>query len=293
MSQVVTAALVKELRERTSGGMLECKKALDASGGDIEAAIDAMRTSGQAKAAKKSGRIAAEGVIVICVSEDRKAAFMAEVNCETDFVARDESFKKFADMLVKCGLKAGVDNVEKLLALRTDTGKTVAEAREELVVKIGENIQVRRVVLMQSENHIAHYLHGARIGVLVNLSVDNDELGKDIAMHIVASSPQFVSDKDVAAAVIEREKAIYLAQAIESGKPQAIAEKMVTGRLQKFLGEITLLGQPFVKNPDITVETLLKNQKAEVKSFVRFAVGEGIEKETTDFAAEVAAQVRK
>lgn len=293
MSQVVTAAMVKELRERTGGGLLECKKALDASGGDIEVAIDAMRTSGQAKAAKKSGRIAAEGVVVIHVSEDGKTAFMAEINCETDFVARDENFKKFADMIAACGLKAGVDSVEKLLALPTDTGKTVAEAREELVAKIGENIQVRRVVLMTSENHIAHYLHSARIGVLVDMSVANDELGKDIAMHVVASSPQFVSAKDVAPTLIEREKAIYLAQAVESGKPQAIAEKMVTGRLQKFLGEITLLGQPFVKNPDITIENLLKNQKTEVKSFVRFAVGEGIEKETTDFAAEVAAQIGK
>lgn len=286
----ITTDMIRELRERTGGGLLECKKALDTANGNIEAALDAMRAAGQAKAAKRSGRIASEGMIAILVSQDRKSAFIMEVNCETDFVARDESFVNFVNSVAAHGQKSGIDNLEQLLALPYSVGseKTIEQTRTDLVGKIGENIQIRRIAAMNTNQYIYSYLHGSRIGVLVNLSVANEELGKDIAMHIAASSPMYVREEDVPESIREREKAIYLAQAMESGKPKEIAEKMIIGRMKKFLAEITLLGQPFVKNPDITVEALLKNHNAEVLSFIRFGVGDGIEKEVKDFAAEVA-----
>jgi len=279
----VTADLVKELRERTGGGMLECKKALDAANGDLEAAVDAMRKAGQAKAAKKIGRVAAEGLILINFAVDNKAAFMVEVNCETDFVARDANFKNFVEMVAKRGLETKANSMEGLLS-----EPSLTQAREQLVAKIGENIQIRRVVFKTTAHYLASYVHGSRIGVLVEMSTNDAELGKDIAMHIAATAPQFIAPKDVLESEIERERNIYLGQAMASGKPKEIAEKMVAGRMQKFLAEITLLGQPFVKNPDITVGDLLKSKQAEVLSFIRFAVGEGIEKKTVDFATEVA-----
>ena len=289
MTQTITTDMIKELRERTGGGMLECEKALDAAGGNIENAIDAMRKAGQAKAAKKTGRVASEGVILINAGEDGKSAFMVEVNSETDFVARDASFKDFAEKVAIRGLEEKANNLETFLSLpiTKNDAKTISEARDELVAKIGENIQVRRVVFKTTNNYLDYYLHGVRIGVLVELSTKDQELAKDIAMHIAACSPQFISEKDVPASEIEREKSIHLAQAMESGKPKEIAEKMVVGKMQKFMAEITLLGQPFVKNPDITVAALLKSKNAEVLSFIRFAVGEGIEKKSVDFAAEV------
>jgi len=294
MSSPITAALVQELRARTGGGYMDCQKALKEANGAIEVAIDIMRKSGQAKAAKTTSRTAAEGMILINVSLDSKAAIMLEVNCETDFVARDENFQKFAKQVAARALEEKVGDVDKLLNLPWEKGsaKTINTAREEVVTKIGENIQVRRLLYRSTSNYIDYYLHGTRIGVLVELSIADKELGKDIAMHVAASMPKYISAKDVPASELEREKAIYLAQAIESGKPQAIAEKMVAGKLQKFAEETTLLGQPFVKNPDIKVADLLKSKNAEVLFFSRYAVGEGIEKKVVDFAAEVAAQIK-
>jgi elongation factor Ts len=289
----VNAAAIKELRERTGGGFLECKKALDDTQGDVEKAVDLMRKSGQVKAAKKTARIAAEGVIMLALTEDHKMALMLEVNSETDFVAREESFIKFAQTAADAALVGKVSDIEDLLALKVAAqgDKTINTLREELVAKIGENIQLRRIVLLQSQNPIDYYLHGKRIGVLVELSKPNSILGKDLAMHIAASKPQYINANEVPAGEIEREKAIYLEQALKSGKPKEIAEKMIGGRLQKFTAEITLLGQPFVKDPDVSVADLLKKDGAEVLKFVRFEVGEGLEKKSGDFAAEVEAQI--
>jgi elongation factor Ts len=291
----ITAAMIKELRERTCAGFLECQQALKAADGDMEKAIDAMRKSGQAKAAKKTTRIAREGVIVVKTSSDAKKAVMIEVNCETDFVARDENFKNFAQMLVERGLSNDADTVEKLLGLTVaeKSDQIIEKAREELIAKVGENIQVRRLMFTVSQNTIYSYLHSGRIGVLVDLSVADEKLGKDIAMHIAASRPEFVSSQDVSQALIAREKEIYLAQSIASGKPQAIAEKMVAGRIDKFINEVTLLGQPFIKDTNITVADLLKQKSAQVIAFQRYEVGDGIEKKAVDFAAEVESQLHR
>lgn len=287
----ITAAMVKDLRERTGAAMMACKKALEEAKGDMEAAIDILRKGGEAKAAKRAGKIAAEGVVVIAVSADKKKAFMAEVNSETDFVARDASFNEFANMLAARGIEAGADTVEKVLALSAKGGETIEQARQTLVTKIGENIQLRRVALVSAEGLVGHYCHGNRIGVLVAIDKNNPEMAKDLAMHIAAFNPQAISGEDVPHAVIDREREIYLSQAKESGKPQEIVEKMVLGRLNKFLKEISLTGQPFLKDSEKMVGDLLKAQQIKVKSFVRFEVGEGIEKETKDFAEEVMSQV--
>ncbi|WP_456373139.1 translation elongation factor Ts [Thiolapillus sp.] len=290
----ITAALVKELRERTGAGMMECKKALVETDGDIELAIENMRKSGQAKAAKKAGRIAAEGVIVIKASDDGKKVAMAEVNCETDFVAKDENFLSFANAVVERVLGSDVADVEALNAMPLHEGEetTVEEARQALVSKIGENMSVRRFVRMDTDGQIANYRHGVRIGVLVDLAGGDEELGRDLAMHIAASNPICVEEKDVPEALLAKEKEIIEAQAKESGKPDNIIEKMVEGRLRKYLSEVTLTGQPFVKDPDTTVGKLLKSKDASVNRFVRFEVGEGIEKKQENFAEEVAAQMR-
>lgn len=289
---VITASLVKELRERTGAGMMECKKALEAANGDIEAAIEAMRISGQAKAAKKSGRVAAEGVIVVKTATDGKFAIMVEVNCETDFVARDTGFLAFADNVANCALNAKVKDIDGLLQTIYADGKTVSQAREDIVAKLGENITVRRAVSMDAPGMVASYVHSNnRIGVLVALSAANPEVGKDVAMHIAASKPTAIKAEDLPQDLLAKEKEIYLAQVKDSGKPAAILEKMVTGRLQKFISESTLLSQPFVKNPDITVGALLQQAGITVSAFTRYEVGEGIEKKETDFAAEVMAQV--
>ncbi len=284
----ITAALVKELRERTGAGMMDCKKALEETGGDIDAAIENMRKSGQAKAAKKAGRIAAEGVIL--TKTEGNVGTLVELNCETDFVARDDNFLSFGEKVIAAAFANKETDVEKLKAVNIGDG-TIDEVRESLVAKIGENITVRRVFTIEAGDMVEAYVHGGRIGVLVAISGGDAELAKDIAMHVAASAPQFVKPEDVSAEVVEKERTIQLDIAMQSGKPQDIAEKMVEGRMRKFTGEISLTGQPFVKDPAITVGDLLKQKGADVHAFVRFEVGEGIEKKAEDFAAEVQAQM--
>ncbi|ROR32215.1 translation elongation factor Ts [Inmirania thermothiophila] len=285
----ITAALVKELRERTGAGMMECKKALVETGGDIEAAIELMRKSGQAKADKKAGRVAAEGIIA--VARDGGAVALVEVNSETDFVAKDEHFVRFAEAVAQAALEKAPADLEALLALPLDGG-SVEEARRELVAKVGENIQVRRFARIDSDGVLGVYRHGTRIGVVVELAGGDETLARDLAMHVAASRPQWVRDEEVPEAVLAKEREIYAAQAADSGKPAHIVEKMVEGRLRKWLAEVTLLGQPFVKDPDQTVGELVRKAGAEVRRFVRLEVGEGIEKRQEDFAAEVMAQAR-
>ncbi len=289
----ITAALVKELRERTQAGMMECKKALVETNGDIEAAVEYMRKAGLAKADKKAGRIAAEGAIVSRTSPDGKAAVIVEINCETDFVTKSDDFQKFANEVADLALKNLPDSIDGLLSLKTASGESVADAAKALIAKIGENINVRRYAKAVTDRGvIGAYLHGSRIGVVATLQGGNEELAKDIAMHVAASKPVCVSAEQVPQEVIDKEKEIYSAQAAESGKPADIIEKMVMGRVNKFLKEITLLGQPFVKDPDVTVEKLLKDAKATVEAFSRLEVGEGIEKKMENFAEEVMAQVK-
>ncbi|WP_417688751.1 translation elongation factor Ts [Pseudidiomarina sp.] len=284
----ITAALVKELRERTGAGMMDCKKALEETNGDIEAAIENMRKSGQAKAAKKAGRVAAEGVIL--TKTEGNVGTLVELNCETDFVARDENFLSFGDKVINAAFANKETDVEKLKATAIDGG-TVEEVRETLVAKIGENMNVRRVITVEGGDLVEAYVHGGRIGVLVAITGGDEDLAKDLAMHVAASAPQFVKPEDVDAEVVDRERQIQLDIAMQSGKPQEIAEKMVEGRMRKFTGEISLTGQAFVKDPSMTVGDLLKQKNADVLTFVRFEVGEGIEKKSEDFAAEVQAQM--
>lgn len=288
----ITAALVKELRERTSSGMMECKRALVEAQGDIDAAAEAMRKSGLAKADKRAGKVAAEGIIVIETDASGKHAAMVEVNCETDFVARGEELGGFAKAVAQSALKNRPADLDTLLALPLADGADINTARQGLVAKIGENISVRRSVCLDATGQVGTYLHGGRIGVLVEMEGGDAVLAKDIAMHIAAAKPVCVSSAEVAPELIAKEREIFAAQAADSGKPAAIIEKMVDGRIKKFIGEITLLGQPFVKNPDLTIETLLDQAKAKVVRFQRFEVGEGIEKKADDFVAEVMAQAR-
>ena len=290
----ISAAMVKELRERTGSGMMECKKALVEANGDMELAIENMRKSGLAKADKKSGRIAAEGVIGVKVSDDNKSVVMVDVNCETDFVAKGDDFIGFTKDVADALLTANVENDEQLQALVLANGQSVDETRRALIAKLGENITVRRFEkFTTTSGGQACYLHGSKIGVIVELAKDDAALGKDIAMHIAASKPEFVSEDQVSAEVIAKEKEIFSAQALESGKPAEIVEKMIGGRISKFLAEITLLGQPFIKAEDgKSVGKLLAEQGNSVVRFARFEVGEGIEKKEEDFAAEVMAQVR-
>lgn len=289
----ITASMVKELRERTGSGMMECKKALQEAGGDIDVAIENMRKSGLAKADKKSGRVAAEGRVVIEINADGKSAAVVEVNCETDFVSGGDDFLSFVTSVAKTALANQPADIAALSEMTLDgASETVEEVRKAMVAKIGENIQLRRFELLNTEEGtFGSYLHGTRMGVLVEMSDGNDELIKDIAMHIAASNPLCVNESDVPADVLEKEKEILRAQALESGKPADIVEKMLTGRIRKYLAEITLLGQSFVKDPDKTVETLLSENGATVNRFVRFEVGEGIEKKQENFADEVMAQV--
>ena len=287
----ITASLVKELRERTGAGMMECKKALVECDGDIEAAAELMRKSGAAKADKKAGRVAADGVIKIKISDDGKKAVIVEVNSETDFVAKDDNFQAFADAVTDAVFDQEPADMAALSALTTASGETVEEAREALVAKIGENIQVRRFDIIHSDNGLVSYQHGARIGVVVDSNAES-ETARDIAMHIAAVKPMYIEESEVPAEIVEKEKGILIAQAESSGKPAEIIEKMIQGRLKKYLAEITLVGQPFVKDPDQTVGKLLSSANASISGFVRFEVGEGIEKKQEDFAAEVMAQVR-
>lgn len=291
----ITAALVKELRERTGSGMMECKKALVETGGDIEAAVEILRKTGLAKADKKGGRTAAEGRIAIQVSDDGKQAVIIEVNSETDFVAKNEDFAKFVNQVAERALESGAATVAELLTTPIEIGgSTIEEVRRELVAKLGENINLRRLTRFETEaGRLAAYLHGNRIGVLVEMEGGNAELAKDIAMHIAASKPLWVREEDIPADTLAKEKEIFAAQAKASGKPASVIEKMVEGRLRKYLQEVTLLGQPFVKDPDLSVGELLKKQGARVIRCVRFEVGEGIERAQTDFSEEVMAQVAR
>ncbi|NJN45195.1 MAG: elongation factor Ts [Candidatus Competibacteraceae bacterium] len=290
----ITAALVKELRERTGSGMMECKKALQEAGGDIEAAVELMRKTGQAKAAKKAGRVAAEGLVVIRHSADDKTVALVEINSETDFVSKRQEFQDFAAAVADLVLASRPTDINELLALPLDGEQSVDQVRQDLVAKIGENIQVRRFsVITTNQGVLNSYLHhGGRIGAVVELRGGTPELAKDIAMHVAASRPLCINAEQVPTELLAKEREIYTAQAAESGKPANIIEKMVDGRLRKYLAEVTLVGQAFVKDPEQSIEQLLKPAKAEVLGFQRFELGEGLEKKADNFAEEVMSQVR-
>ncbi|TVQ89768.1 MAG: elongation factor Ts [Chromatiaceae bacterium] len=293
----ISAALVKELRERTGAGMMECKKALVAAAGDIEAAIEAMRKSGQAKAAKKAGRIAADGRVEVLIAPDGRRGVVVEVNSETDFVAKDDSFGAFAAGVAATALASRAPDAEALADLPlvgAADGHSVNAAREALVTKIGENIQVRRLVRFdESEGMLYSYRHGLRIGVLLEMAGGDATLGRDLAMHIAASSPLCVSEEDVPAETLAKEREIIRAQALESGKPAEIVDRIIGGRIGKFFEEVTLLGQPFVKDPDQRVGKLVADKGARVLRFARIEVGEGVEKRVENFADEVSAAARQ
>jgi len=286
----ITASMVKELRERTGAGMMECKKALVESNGDLDAAAEALRKAGAAKADKKAGRVAADGRVII--QKEGGKAVIVEVNSETDFVAKDENFNAFAEAVTAAVLATGETDVATLATQSIGDGRTVEAARTELIQKVGENISVRRASLVEASGPIGFYTHGARIGAVVALEGGDEGLARDIAMHVAAINPTCIDESGVPADVLEREKRIFSEQAAESGKPPEIVEKMVTGRVAKFLKEITLVGQPFVKDPDVSVGKLLKSADASVASFIRFEVGEGIEKKEDNFVEEVMAQVQ-
>lgn len=291
----VTASLVKELRERTGSGMMECKKALVEVDGDIDAAIELMRKSGLAKADMKSGRIAAEGGVFISISDDQKTGFMLEVNSETDFVAIGDEFITFANTVMQQLVKHKPADIAAVMELpfSDNSDKTIETARQEIVVKIGENILLRRLHVLTSETGVVGwYRHGSRIGVLVDGEGASESLLKDVAMHVAALNPETVTAAGVAQQTIDKEREIILELAKKSGKPDNIVEKIVDGRINKFINEITLYGQPFVKDPDMTVEALMKQEKATIKQFVRCEVGEGIEKKEDNFAEEVMAQIK-
>ena len=289
----ISASMVKELRERTGSGMMECKKALQEANGDMETAVELLRKSGLAKADKKAGRIAAEGLIIVELSDDHKRAAVVEVNCETDFVAKKDEFQGFANKVAQRVRKSSPDSLESLLAMPLeDGGVSVDESRKELIAKIGENINVRRYTLVETNGTLGAYLHGTRIGVLVEMKGGSEELAKDIAMHVAASRPVCVNESEVSAEMIQKEREIFAAQAEQSGKPADIISKMVDGRIKKFLAEVTLVGQPFVKDPETTVAKLLEKAAATVLSFQRMELGEGIEKKSEDFVAEVMAQAQ-
>jgi elongation factor Ts len=283
----ITASMVKELRERSGAGMMECKKALTENDGNIEAAIEWLRKQGLAKADKKASRIAAEGRIVL--AHDGGSAVMVEINSETDFVAKDENFLKFADEVARTALASGVKDVDTLKTSKTSHGPTVEEARQWLVAKCGENVQVRRMVRVDGANRIGAYVHGGRIGVLVEMKGGSDELARGIAMHVAAMNPPYVSPENVPAEIVAKEKEIALAQMTEKdkAKPAEIQEKMIGGKIRKTLSEMSLTGQPYVLDTNTTVGDALKKDGAEVLAFHRIAVGEGIEKVQEDYVAEV------
>ena len=285
----ITASLVKELRERTGAGMMECKKALTENDGDVQAAADWLRKTGLAKADKKASRVAADGRIAMAQAPGK--AVLVEINSETDFVAKDANFLAFTEEVARTALDSGAQDAEALKAAKMATGTSVDEGRQALVAKVGENVQVRRMARMGSTgNTIGAYVHGGRIGVLVEVKGGNEELARGLAMHIAAMNPPYVSPAHVPADFVAREKEIALAQVKDSGKPAEILEKMVSGKIAKTLAEISLTGQPYVLDTNQTVEAALKAGGAEVVSFVRLAVGEGIEKQADDFAAEVMKQ---
>ena len=288
----ITADTVKQLRERTGAGMMECKRALVETNGDLDAAAELMRKQGLAKADKKAARVAAEGILALEKSADGRSAAMVEVNCETDFVAREPEFQGFCADVAKVALASRPASVEALAASALPAGGSVDERRRALVAKIGENISVRRIAMLESADHLGAYRHGTRIGALVAVTGGDAALAHDIAMHVAATNPAFLSVADVPAEVVAKEREIETEKALAEGKPADIVAKMVEGRIRKTLNEKVLLGQPFVKDPDQTIEKLLKAAKAEVKSFQRFEVGDGIEKKQDDFVGEVMAQVK-
>ena len=289
----ISAALVKQLRERTGAGMMECKKALQAVDGDIDAAADNMRRDGLAKADKKAGRVAAEGRIATAMTDDKRAAVLLELNCETDFVGKNQDFIAFADTIAQAALDHRPADVDALAALEV-SGQTLESRRRELIAKLGENITIRRFRRVDAgDGTLDVYSHGARIASAVAVHGGESGLARDLAMHVAASDPEYLAADDVPPEVLAAEKEVFMAQARDSGKPENIIEKMVEGRLKKFLAEITLLGQAFVKDPDVSVGQLLDKQGARVIDYARLEVGAGIDKKTEDFAAEVKAQAEK
>jgi elongation factor Ts len=290
----ITASLVKELRERTGAAMMDCKNVLKETAGDIEAAIQLLREKGAIKAAKKGDRIAAEGLVAFAVSADHHKAVLVEVNCETDFVARAEDFIQFTQKVAELALQNNAHDSKQLNDVIFDAAEnlSVEAKRQALIAKLGENINIRRIALVNSHGLIGAYNHGNRIGVLVAMKSGEMSLAKDLAMHVAALQPLVVSPEQISAELIEKEREIYTVQAAESGKPADIVAKMVDGRIKKYLDEVSLLGQPFVKDQNVPVHKVLAAQKAEVESFVRFEVGEGVEKQVVDFASEVMAQVK-
>ncbi len=286
----ISASMVKELRERTGAGMMECKKALVDSNGNLDSAIELLRTTGQAKAEKKAKRIAAEGRIII--KSDTEHTVILEINSETDFVANDSNFINYAESVAVAILENEVIDLESLNKIDLTTGMNVENARTQLISKIGENISIRRFDKIKQCDNMGVYTHGARIGVVVSLTGGDKETSKDVAMHVAASNPICISNEGVPEELISREERIFKEQAASSGKPPEIIDKMIQGRMGKFFKEVTLLGQPFIKNPDISVDELLRESKAEIISFKRYEVGEGIEKKEENFADEVMAQIK-
>ena len=288
----ITAQMVKELRDRTGAGMMECKKALVESEGNMDKAIETMRKAGQAKADKKSSRIAAEGVVTLVMKDGY--ANMIEINCETDFVAKDENFLEFVKVISNASIDSYKENLEDFMNSKNASGKTIEETRLELVSKIGENVKIRRIKSIDGkDSYLGHYMHGSKIGVVVTLEKENDELAKDICMHIAAMKPSALNANDISKNDLEKEREIYMAQAKKSGKPENIIQKMVDGKIKKYISEVTLVDQTFVKDNDITISELLKKNDNNVLSFHRMEVGEGIEKKDENFADEVMAQIKK
>jgi elongation factor Ts len=286
----VTAQLVKELREITGVGMMDCKKALSETDGDLEKAVEYLRKAGQAKADKKASRVAAEGKILISADTENNQHAILEINCETDFVAKDEKFNKFSESVLQALTRNSVSTVEELSGIE-ENGSTIDDERKKLIAEIGENISIRRFSFLNSNNTVGSYIHMGRIGVMVEVEGSQDEdLAKDLAMHIAANNPLYKDQNDVPAEELEKEKEILKAQALAEGKPEDIIEKMIQGRLNKYLEQITLYGQPFVKDPDIKVSKLLENAGASIKGFIRYELGEGIEKKKDDFVEEVKKQ---
>ena len=288
----ITAQMVKELRDRTGAGMMECKKALVESEGNMDKAIETMRKAGQAKADKKSSRIAAEGVVTLVMKDGY--ANMIEINCETDFVAKDENFLEFVKVISDASIDSYKENLEDFMNSKNASGKTIEETRLELVSKVGENVKIRRIKSIDGkDSYLGHYMHGSKIGVVVTLEKENDELAKDICMHVAAMKPSALNANDISKNDLEKEREIYMAQAKESGKPENIIQKMVDGKIKKYISEVTLVDQTFVKDNDITISELLKKNDNNVLSFHRMEVGEGIEKKDENFADEVMAQIKK
>jgi elongation factor Ts len=290
----ITAQMVKELRDRTGAGMMECKKALLEASGDMEKAVEEMRKAGQAKADKKSSRIAAEGVLTLSVSEDNKIANMIEINCETDFVAKDANFLEFVKTISEVSLQNYNGSLDDFNNSKCISGKTIEETRLELVSKVGENVKIRRIQSIANDgNYMGHYMHGAKIGVVVILEKENEDLAKDICMHIAAMKPLALNSSEIPQEDLDKEREIFSAQAKESGKPDDIIQKMVDGKMKKYISEVTLVDQTFVKDSEITINKLLETHNNSVLLFYRLEVGEGIEKKDENFADEVMAQIKK